>query len=68
MQVGVYASALAVEDLLKKYSKQYPITVEKKEDSTGVKYIVFVGPLKKDELGAIQERFKSFGFKDCFLK
>ena len=68
VQVAVYSNALAVEDLLKKYSKQYPITVEKKEDISGVKYVVCVGPLKKDEIGAIQERFKSFGFKDCFLK
>jgi len=68
VQIAVYGSALAVEELLKKYSGQYPIVVEKKEDSSGVRYIVSIGPLKKDELGAIQERFKSFGFEDCFLK
>ena len=56
VQIAVYGSALAVEELLKKYSGQYPIIVEKKEDSSGVKYIVSIGPLKKDELGAIQER------------
>jgi len=68
VQVAVFTNALAVEDVLMKYSKQYPIIVEKKETSSGVRYVVLVGPLKKDELGAIQERFKSFGFKDSFLK
>ncbi|MGP1414796.1 MAG: hypothetical protein ACTTJ6_02505 [Treponema sp.] len=68
VQIAVYTSALAVEDLLKKYSGQYPITVEKGDDVAGARYIVFIGPLKRDELGAIQERFKSFGFQDCFLK
>ena len=68
VQVAVFTSALAVEEVLTKYSKQYPIIVEKRETSSGVRYIILVGPLKKDELGAIQERFKSFGFRDSFLK
>ncbi|MGP1437830.1 MAG: SPOR domain-containing protein [Treponema sp.] len=68
VQIAVYGNSLAVEDLLKKYSGQYPITVEKKEERAGTKYIVFIGPLQKDEIGAIQERFQSFGFQDCFLK
>ena len=68
VQIAVYGSALAVEDVFRKYSGQYPMVIEKKVDNAGTRYVLFIGPLRKDEAGAIQERFRSFGFKDCFLK
>lgn len=65
VQIAVYESELSVEEVLKQYGNKYPIIVEKRGSN---KYVVFVGPLKKDETGAVQNIFKNFGFKDCFIK
>ena len=55
-----------MEELLRKYESSYPIVVEKRVNASKAIYVVFVGPLQKDEVGAVQESFRSFGFKDAF--
>ena len=65
VQIAVFASLLSAKDVLIKYSGQYPIIVEKRDDK---KYAVLVGPLQKDEVGAIKERFRAFGFSDAYSR
>ena len=59
---------LNVESFVQRYGKQYPIAVEKSPMTKGIFYKVYIGPLKKDERGAILENFQKLGFKDAFLK
>lgn len=68
VQIAAYHDELNVKNVILKYGKTYPIVVEENNSSSGVKYFIFVGPLQEDEIGAAKERFKSFGFKECFLK
>lgn len=64
VQIAVYKSAENVEEIADKYSERYPITVVQQ----GSKSPVLVGPLNVDEYGVILERFRSYGFKDAFVK
>jgi len=66
VQIGVFGNAVRVEELLKKYGNSYPIVIERRGGAGKANYAVFVGPLQKDEVGAVQESFRSFGFKDAF--
>lgn len=64
VQIAVYKSAENVEQIASQYGNRYPITVVQ----LGSKSPVLVGPLNVDEYGVALERFKSYGFKDAFIK
>lgn len=64
VQIAVYKSSENVEQIANKYSDLYPITVVQQ----GAKSPVLVGPLNVDEYGVVLERFRSYGFKDAFVK
>ncbi|MBQ3836600.1 MAG: hypothetical protein II814_05660 [Treponema sp.] len=64
VQIAVYKSSENVEQIANKYSDLYPITVVQQ----GSKSPVLVGPLNVDEYGVVLERFRSYGFKDAFVK
>ena len=68
VQVGQFKDALNVESFVQVYGKQYPIAIEKSSTAKDVFYKVYVGPILKDERGAILETFQKLGFKDAFLK
>lgn len=68
VQIAVYGDELNVKNIILKYGKTYPIVVEERTKPSGTQYFIFVGPLQEDEIGAAEERFKNFGFKECFLK
>ena len=68
VQIGWFKDMLNVESFVQRYGKQYPIAVEKSPMTKGIFYKVYIGPLKKDERGAILENFQKLGFKDAFLK
>lgn len=68
VQIGRFKDMLNVESFVQRYGKQYPIAVEKSPMTKGIFYKVYIGPLKKDERGAILENFQKLGFKDAFLK
>jgi len=51
---------------MSKYGSSYPVVIEKRGNAGKLNYVVFIGPLQKDEVGAVQESFRSFGFKDAF--
>ncbi|MCR5762772.1 MAG: hypothetical protein K6G00_05240 [Treponema sp.] len=60
--VTTYESGMKV---VNKYNK-YPIVLVPFEVREG--YKVMVGPLTTDEYGAVFEKFKSFGYKDAFVR
>lgn len=64
VQIAVYKSAENIEQIASQYADRYPITVVQQ----GSKSPVLVGPLNVDEYGVVLERFKSYGFKDAFVK
>ena len=65
VQVASYEDPLNAKKLVDSYSGKYPMVVEKGADA---KLKVCIGPVKKDEYGAIIERFRSLGFKDAFVR
>ncbi|PIE97936.1 MAG: hypothetical protein CR988_05435 [Treponema sp.] len=68
LQIASYKNELNVKGVLSKHSNFYPIVVEKAGAGRKKRYKVFVGPLVKDEMGAVMARFYKFGFKDSFFK
>ncbi|MBO7123362.1 MAG: hypothetical protein J6V90_08795 [Treponema sp.] len=64
VQIAVYKSAENVDQIASQYGSRYPITVVQQ----GGKSPVLIGPLNVDEYGVALERFKSYGFKDAFIK
>ncbi|MCI7035589.1 MAG: hypothetical protein MSA27_00345 [Spirochaetia bacterium] len=53
-----------IESTINKYNK-YPLILV--PNGKGA-YKIMVGPLTVDEFGAVQAKFKSFGYKDAFVK
>jgi hypothetical protein len=68
VQIGSYADMSNVNKIVDKYGSKYPFTVEKGATKKGDTLKVYVGPVKKDEYGAVLERFRQLGFKDAFVK
>lgn len=68
IQIAVYNDKYAAETVSKTYGKQYPVIVEESEKRGKAVYTVFIGPLQREETGAVIERFKKFGFEGSFLK
>lgn len=66
LQIATLEKEENIRAVLKKYSPKYP--VELVRHSNGASYQILVGPLSADEYGMITERFRSYGFKDCFLR
>jgi hypothetical protein len=66
IQIGVFADETNIREIVKKYGKKYPITLVPLV--SGKAKQVMVGPLSVDEYAAVTERFKSYGFKDAFLR
>ncbi|MBR6582435.1 MAG: hypothetical protein IKK80_02345 [Treponema sp.] len=55
-----------IEEIISKYANNYPITIVPKK-AGNIKQIL-VGPLSMDEYGVVLQRFKSYGYKDAFLR
>jgi hypothetical protein len=64
VQIAVYKSSENIEQIAGKYADRYPITVVQLDSKSPV----LIGPLTVDEYGVVLERFKSYGFKDAFVK
>ena len=65
VQIATYKDAANAWKVVNDHSKKYPIAIER-SGSDSLK--VCVGPVKKDECGAVLERFRGFGFKDAFVR
>ena len=66
IQIAVYASDDNILEVINKYGANYPITIVPM--AGGNKKQVLVGPVTMDEYKVVLERFKSYGFKDAFLR
>ena len=64
IQVASFSRKENAEALIKKYPR-YPYAVIITRSGS---YKILAGPLNEDEYGAVFERFKSYGFKDAFVK
>lgn len=68
VQIAVYRDALNTRNVLERFGKTYPILVQKGSSAGKAVMKVSVGPLKKDEYGAILEYFQKNGFADAFVR
>lgn len=68
VQIASYSDISNVTRLIDQWGKKYPIAVERAiaNDRTTLK--VYVGPVNRDEYGAVLERFRIAGFRDAFVK
>ncbi len=66
IQLAALTSDENIMEIVNKYSKNYPITIVPM--AGGVRKQVMVGPLSMDEYAVVLERFKSYGYKDAFLR
>ncbi|MFA6856627.1 MAG: SPOR domain-containing protein [Treponema sp.] len=66
IQIGVYADEGNIREVVRKYSGTYPITIVPLV--SGKAQQLMIGPLSVDEYAAVIERFKSYGYKDAFLR
>ena len=66
VQIAIYNDDVNIQNVLDKYSENYPITLVPL--SSGKASQVMVGPLNVDEYGTVLNRFKSYGYKDAFLR
>ena len=55
-----------IMEIVNKYSRNYPITIVPM--AGGIRKQIMVGPLSVDEYAVVLERFKSYGYKDAFLR
>ena len=66
IQIAVYSSEENILDVINKYGTNYPITIVPMAGGTSKQ--ILIGPVTMDEYKVVLERFKSYGFKDAFLR
>lgn len=66
IQIAAYGSDANILEIINKYGSNYPITIVPM--ANGKTKQVLVGPVTMDEYKVVLERFKSYGFKDAFLR
>lgn len=66
IQIAVLADFSNISNLVEKYGEDYPLVLV--PSSNGKGYRILVGPLSVDEYGTVLNRFRSYGFKDAFLR
>ena len=66
VQIAMLGSEDNIRSTIKKYGKQYPITLVPLESGKGYQFLI--GSLNMDEYGTVLNRFKSYGYKDAFLR
>lgn len=73
LEKGIYIQIAALQDsktldeVCGKYGEDYPIKLVELQNNGKNLVRVLIGPVNRDEYGAVLERFKSFGFKDAFV-
>lgn len=68
VQIAVYRESVNVRTVLNRFGKKYPVVVEKGSSSGKTVMKVSIGPLQKDEYGAVLEYFQKNGFSDAFVR
>ncbi len=67
IQLATYKDTSNIEKVLINYSDKYPLALVKAPTIANA-YQVVIGPLTSDEYTVVLERFKSYGYKDAFLR
>ncbi len=67
IQLATYRDSKNINEVLVNYGERYPLALVESPAITDA-YQVVVGPLTKDEYTVVLERFKSYGYKDAFLR
>jgi hypothetical protein len=68
IQIASCAEIANAKKLVDTYGKKYPVSVVRGAAKNGDIVKVYIGPVRKDEYGAMLERFRLLGFKDAFVK
>jgi rare lipoprotein A (peptidoglycan hydrolase) len=69
VQIGVYGTNEALQAAVAGFKATYPLAVESMTTNKGgAAYRLFVGPLSRDESGAVLMRIRSLGFKDAYVR
>lgn len=66
IQIAVLSDENNIKTIFDKYFGKYPIVLVPLK--SGAAKQVLIGPLSVDEYGTVLQRFKSYGYKDCFLR
>lgn len=66
VQIAMLGSEDNIRATIKKYGKQYPIALVPLASGKGYQFLI--GSLNMDEYGTVLNRFKSYGYKDAFLR
>lgn len=66
IQIAVYAADENILEIINKYGNNYPVTIVPM--AGGASKQILIGPVTMDEYKVVLERFKSYGFKDAFLR
>ena len=66
IQIAVYGNDENILEVINKYGPNYPITIVPM--AGGKNKQILIGPVSMDEYKVVLERFKSYGFKDAFLR
>ena len=66
IQIAVLSDENNIKSIFDKYYGKYPIVLVPLK--SGAAKQVLIGPLSVDEYGTVLQRFKSYGYKDAFLR
>ena len=66
IQIVVLKEESNIQKIVDEYGNNYPITIVPLKSKSA--YQVLIGPISMDEYGTVLNRFKSYGYKDAFLR
>ena len=66
VQIAAFSAPSNIRETLAKYGRDYPVTLVPL--ASGGATQVMIGPLSVDEYAVVLERFKSYGYKDAFIR
>lgn len=66
VQIAMLGDESNIRATIGKYGKQYPITLVPLSNGKGYQFLI--GSLTMDEYGTVLNRFRSYGYKDAFLR
>ena len=66
IQIVVLKEESNIQKIIDEYGNNYPITIVPLKSKTA--YQILIGPISMDEYGTVLNRFKSYGYKDAFLR
>ena len=68
LQVAAYRSPESARSVVRGLEERYPVAVTTIGDEEGDIYRIFVGPLSRDERGAVLFDVRSLGYGDAFVR